>query len=109
MVRRLALALIALSLTLVPLWSPAALATPHAMMARVAAHGNSDHCDRTQSGAEQAAPAECAACPCAVGMVALPCVAIRAPAGFSANRPAGIAGLPPRPHDDAPAPPPPRL
>lgn len=112
MFRRLALLLIALSLTLAPLWSPAIAAHAHEAMAMVSSHGAHDHCDQAQAPQPKAQPpqtaADCATCPCAVGLAAIPALALGTPAVFGASTAGMTADLPPRPHQAAPSPRPPR-
>lgn len=109
MFRRVALLLIALSLTLAPLWSPAVAAHAHEAMAVASPHGAHDHCDQAQAPQPKAQiPQDCATCPCAVALAALPALALGTPAVFGAGTIGLTPDLPPRPHQAAPSPRPPR-
>ncbi|MGE5476115.1 MAG: hypothetical protein ACM3Q1_05635 [Bacteroidales bacterium] len=107
MSRRVLLLLVALSLTLVPLWRPVADAHAHEAMMMAGAHAEHDHCDQP-AGKQTLPAADCAACPCAVGMMATAPVAPAVPVVFSGGVATATSDLAPRGRDAIPPPRPPR-
>lgn len=108
MFRRLALLLIAFSLTLAPLWASAPAAHTHQAMTAVSPHGSHDHCDQTGPAAQPLPDNDCAACPCAVGVAASTAETVTVPVVFASHNVTQSAELPPRGHGAAPPPRPPR-
>jgi hypothetical protein len=107
MSRRVLLLLVALSLTLVPLWRPVADARAHDAMMVAGAHADHDHCDQP-AGNQSLPSADCAACPCAVGMVATAPGAPAVPVVFGGSNAGVTSDMPPRGRDAVPPPRPPR-